>query len=431
MKKVIIILLIIIALGFTGWQVYRRINTVKNTNPGLKSGLSSPPVVVEVASIEKKTIEEAGNFSGTLQPGAKVLIASKTGGRLEKLFVDVGDRVTSGQLIALLDEEELLQQVEQARAELQVAEAGVEDAKFALITAQKEYERVRSLREKKIASEAELDDAEARFRAAEMKYRVSEAQVKQKEAALKAAEIRLSYTRIKAYWEDSRTTRVVGERFVEAGEMLRANDPIVSLLDIDSLIAEVQVIERDYSRVRIGQKALITTEAFPGREFEGTVIRIAPVLKETSRQAQVNIEVPNPEHLLKPGMFINARIVLDRHENATVVPIHSLVKRDSMYGIFTVDRETMKVHFVPVTPGIRHEGYVEIVDPPLSGLVVTLGQHLLEEGSTVLLSGNESGLTSTGADRVSSDRKALATAGSEGTVRGQTRKEKTLPGAGK
>ena len=213
--------------------------------------------------------------------------------------------------------------------------------------------------------------------------------------------------------------------------MLKANDPIVSLLDIDSLIAEVQVIERDYSRVRIGQKALITTEAFPGREFEGTVIRIAPVLKETSRQAQVNIEVPNPGHLLKPGMFINARIVIARHENATVVPIHSLVKRDNMYGIFTVDRETMKAHFIPVTPGIRHEGYVEIVDPPLSGLVVTFGQHLLEEGSTVLLSGNEGGLTSTGADRGGSDRKAPATASSEGTVRGQTRKEKTLPGAGK
>jgi len=423
MKRVFVVLLIIIALGLIGWQVYQRIDSFKNTGPGPMAGHSSPPVVVEVASIEKRTVEEIGNFSGTLLPKTRVLVASKTGGRLEKLFVDIGDRVTNGQLIAVLDEEELLQQVEQAKAELQVAEAGVEDARVALNTAQREYERVRSLREKKIASEAELDEAEARFRAAEMKYRVSEAQVKQKEAALKAANIRLSYTKIRVSWEDSKTTRVIGERFVEAGEMLKANDPIVSVLDIDSLIAEVQVIERDYSRVRMGQKASITTEAFPGREFEGTVNRIAPVLKETSRQAQVNIEVPNPDHLLKPGMFISARIVLDRHENATVVPLHSLVKRDSLYGVFTVDRETMKAHFVPVNPGIRYEGFVEILAPPLSGLVVTLGQHLLEEGSTVLIPGNESGLTSTGADRASSDRKAPATAGSEGTVLRQTRKE--------
>ncbi len=400
-------------IGLTGWQVYHRAAPGGDSISGSRGGRTSPALVVEAVPIQRKTVEEKGNFSGSLLPRTRVLVASKVGERLEKLFVDIGDRVKNGQLIAVLDEEELLQQVEQARAELQVALAGVEDAKVSLNTAQREYERIRSLREKKIASEAELDQAEARFLAAEMKYRVSEAQVKQKEAALKTAEIKLSYTRITVFWEDNRKTRVIGERFVEVGEMLKASDPIVSVLDIDSLIAEVQVIERDYSRVRVGQKATITTDAFPGREFQGIVSRIAPVLKETSRQAQVNIEVPNPGHLLKPGMFINARIVLDRHEDATVVPLQALVKRDSMEGVFIVDREAMTAHFVPVKPGIKDEGLVEILQPPLSGLVVTLGQHLLEEGSPVTISEGEKGTPAQGAEQSASERAAYEQSGTE------------------
>jgi RND family efflux transporter MFP subunit len=147
----------------------------------------------------------------------------------------------------------------------------------------------------------------------------------------------------------------------------------------------IHVIERDYSEVRTGQEAILTTDAFPGRNFTGRVVRVAPLLKETSRQARVEIEVPNRDRLLKPGMFIRAQIQFARHENATVVPVTALAKRNNQQGVFIVDIKNMKAHFTPVTVGIVNGDLAEVVKPSLSGSVVTLGHHLLEDGSAIIL----------------------------------------------
>jgi len=209
--------------------------------------------------------------------------------------------------------------------------------------------------------------------------------VTQKEAALNAAKVRLSYTQILAIWEEENKPRIVGERFVDEGEMLKANSPIVSILEIHSLTAVIHVIERDYSEVLIEQEAVVTTDAFPDKTFPGKVVRVAPLLKETSRQARVEIEVSNSDGLLKPGMFIRAQIEFARHDDATVVPLVALIKRNAQQGVFLVDRQKRKARFVPVTLGIINKGLAEVLTPPLSGAVVTLGQHLLEDGSTITL----------------------------------------------
>jgi len=214
---------------------------------------------------------------------------------------------------------------------------------------------------------------------------VTLAQVTQKEAALNAAQVRFSYTQIRALWEDGDEARIVGERFVDEGEMLKANDPIVSVLEIHLLTAVIHVIERDYSQVRTGQEAVIATDAFPEKSFPGTIIRVAPILRETSRQARVEIEVANPQRLLKPGMFIRARIEFAKHDDATVVPVAALARRGGQQGVFVADTQKRKALFVPVTLGIAHNGLAEVLKPPLSGEVVTLGQHLLEDGSAIIL----------------------------------------------
>ena len=91
--------------------------------------------------------------------------------------------------------------------------------------------------------------------------------------------------------------QVVGERYVHEGAMLAANNPIVSIFDIRSVIAAIHVIEEDYSKIRLGLDADVLTDAYPGRSFSGKVVRMAPLLKETSRQARVEIEIPNFEEL--------------------------------------------------------------------------------------------------------------------------------------
>jgi len=297
----------------------------------------------------------------------------------------VGDPVKSDQLIAQLDDDEYAQQVEQARAELAVGQANVAEAKSALDLAKRELERVTALHEKKMASDSEKDEAAARYTAAEAKQRVALAEVSRREAALKAAEVRLSYTRIQVSWEEKDASRVVGERYVDEGEMLRANDSIVSILDNSVMVATIDAIERDYTKLSVGQQATVTTDAFPGRQFTGIIVRIAPLLKETSRQARVDIEMPNSKQELKPGMYVRVRIEFDSHEDATAVPFSALARREGTQGVFLVDKDGRKADFVPITVGISEGDLVEVLDPPLEGSVVTMGHHLLESGGAIRL----------------------------------------------
>ena len=387
--KGLITIVILAGLSFLGWRIYAKLD--KTGGPkgpgGLHGGKSGrgTAVAVEVVPVERDTVRSIARLTGTLLPRSEFVVAPKVSGRLESLTVDVGNTVKAGALIARLDDAEYAQQVEQARAELAVARAGVAECRSAMELAQREMGRVKTLFEKKMASESESDEAAARETAAQVKFQVALAEVARREAALKAAEVRLSYTRIHASWEDGTAPRVVGERFVDEGTMLNPNTPIVSILDNEVVIALIHVIERDYPKIRIGQSASITTDAFPQRTFIGKVARIAPLLKETSRQARIEIEIPNPDEALKPGMFVRVQIELDRHEKAVLVPVSALARREGRVGVFLADLTENKVRFVPVSSGITEVDRVEILEPSLSGVVVTLGHHLLEDGASILV----------------------------------------------
>jgi multidrug efflux pump subunit AcrA (membrane-fusion protein) len=135
----------------------------------------------------------------------------------------------------------------------------------------------------------------------------------------------------------------------------------------------------------------VTTDALPGKSFKGTIVRLAPLLKETSRQARVEIEIPNLWEILKPGMFVRVQILFAEHEDVTVIPLTSLARRDGEQGVFLVDPVEKVAHFTPVQLGIAGVESAEVISPPLTGLVVTLGHHLLEDGSAVILPETESG----------------------------------------
>lgn len=384
MKKALFIVGLLLLAGLVAWRTYR--NLTRPAGPaGRESRQAAVAVVVE--PVGRAAVRDVRRFTGTVVPNAQFHVAPKVAGRLERLMVNVGDAVTNGALIASLDSQEYSQQVEQARAELDVVRAAVADVRSALDIAARDLERAVELRRQQVASQAELDQAEALHRAAEARYAVALAQVQQREAALRASETRLSYTRIHAAWENGQGARVVGERFVDEGAMLRANDPIVSVLDVETVIVLVFVIERDYPHVRVGQPAVITADAHPGRTFTGQVLRMAPLLREASRQARVEIAVPNAARLLAPGMFVRADLVFAERDAATVVPVESLARRNGSAGVFLADPVTRTARYVPVTIGIVDGARAEVLEPPLEGLVVTLGQHLLEDGGAIVMPG--------------------------------------------
>ncbi len=344
------------------------------------------PVAVEVAPIVSGPIQDMRRLSGSLVPASEYLVAPRITARLRRLTVDIGDKVEKGQIIALLDDDELREALAEAESELAVSRARLDEANSAVEIARRRFERTENLFREQVASDADVDSARLDLLAREAERNVTGAQLRQREAAVRAAEIRVSYATIRAEWDEDIRRMVVGERFVDEGTMLSSSDAIVSLLDIDRLRAVVFVTERDYTRLRIGQTARVVPDAHAEWQFEGTITRLAPQFRESSRQARVELEIPNTAHALKPGMFVRLDVKLDEREEARLVPFTALSRREGVQGLFLIDRETGTARFQPVTVGIVEAGTAEIVQPPnLAGDVVTLGQNLLSDGSAITI----------------------------------------------
>ncbi len=386
MKKLLFAMVFLAVSGVVAWQVYVRL-TEEKKDPSQRRG-GGETVAVELAPVRTAAVRDVMEFTGTLEARSRFTVSPKVGGRLKKLHADIGMQVENGKLIAEIDDEEYLLRVAQAEAELEVAQANVDESSSALDTARREFERIEALQAKKIASESELDAASAQYKARAAKDKVARAQVTQRKAALDAERVRLSDTKIKSIWESGDDgLRVVGERFIHEGAMIVPNSPLVSIIDIRIILAVVFAAERNYPLFKPGLKTTVYTDAFPGRPFEGKVARVSPVLQENTRKARVELEIPNPDLLLKPGMFVRAEVEIASRENATVVPVASVVRRDGKEGVFLADMENKKAAFVALNLGIRQQDVVEVLSPPVSGMVVVLGQHLLRDGSTIMLPG--------------------------------------------
>ncbi|MBN1940494.1 MAG: efflux RND transporter periplasmic adaptor subunit [Candidatus Aminicenantes bacterium] len=371
------------ALILIGWGVYEVFFAKSGSSGGGPRGIT---VAVETAPINRGPIQDLGLFSGTLIPKTSFTVATKVSGKVRQLLVDIGDTVRQGQLVAVLEDEEYRQQVIQAEADLRVAQANLAEAKSSMEMINRELERIRSLHAKGYQSDSQLDTAVSRYEAQEAQYKVTQAQEANRTAALETAKLRLSYTQIRASWERGSSLRYVGERFVTEGSMLSTNGAIMSIIELHPITAVIFVSDRDSYRLEPGQETAILSSAFLDDSFIGKVARMSPMLNETSRQARVEIEIQNPDGRLKPGMFITAQVEYVKKDDAVLVPVGSIVQRNGKSGIFLADKETRKAVFVPIRTGITAGDWAEIVDPlPLTGDVVTLGQHLLEDGTGLIL----------------------------------------------
>ncbi|MFW5453505.1 efflux RND transporter periplasmic adaptor subunit [Thioalkalivibrio sulfidiphilus] len=387
MKKLILPALLLAAFAAVLWWLNAP-ETPDATAPGAAPGAvqgSSRAVAVTVAEVQTREMREVLRFTGSLAAASRVEITPRVAGRLDRVFVDIGDTVRRGDLLARLDTDAFEQELQQSRAELAVARAGLAEAEASLEAARRALVRTRELRAQRVASQSELEAAETEVQAQAARLELARSQIQQREAALAGAQIRLSYTELRAQWHGDDTERLVAERYADEGVILQANSPVLALVEPNPLRAVVFVTERDYARLAPGQEAILRAEAYPGERFTGALSRLAPEFRETSRQARVEISVPNDELRLRPGMFVEASIQVSRVENATVVPLDALVEREGAPGVFLLDEsgEAPLARFVPVGTGVREGDWVEIRSPELQGRVVTLGHHLLSDSGRV------------------------------------------------
>ena len=367
------------------WLVFQRLADTAQDSVQQR-GLVQP-VPVEVAAVEQGRIERQRFFSGTLQAHTEIVLSPKISGRIELLDADLGDTVSRGQVVARLDSDEYVQSVKQAEAELAVARANLAEADSLLKIAERELERIANLRQRGVSSESELDAARADQLARQAHVTVTSAQVTQAQAALESARIRLSYTQVTANWRGGSDQRVVAERFADEGETVGANTPLLRIAELDPIRVVIFVVERDYALLQQGQHASLTTDAYPGDAFFGRITRIAPVFRESTRQARVELRVDNPHLKLKPGMFVRVLVTLEQADSATIIPEQSLAVRAEQRGVFLVNSEDDAVIWRPVTPGIQQGGRIQVVNETFTGRVVVLGQQLLDDGSAITVAG--------------------------------------------
>lgn len=341
------------------------------------------PVPVEVAEVYHGPLSLWRTFSGTIEPKSKFTVAPKINGRIQVLHVDVSDQIERGQALALLEDAEFKQAVLEAEARLAVAEANRSEAASQLEINQRELNRTKTLFDRGIASESAYDSAQASFLTSQAAVKIATANLKREQAQLRAAIIRLGYTTIEAEWQQGDSRRTVAERFVDEGNTVAANTPLISIVELDPVIAVIQVTEKDYPLIGLDQKAKVYTDAYPNRFFVGFVSRISPIFRESSRQARMELEVVNPDHLLKPGMFSRCLLELQKIADGIAVPEMAVTKRHDKTGVFKIAQDGITVTWVPVETGFTSGELIQIVEPALTGRVVTLGQQFLQDSSSI------------------------------------------------
>jgi RND family efflux transporter MFP subunit len=381
-KIFILMVFIIGAAAGLGWIIFGQF---QERVAASKSGRALRPVPVEVAQIQRGPIALQRTFSGELEALAEFVVAPKVSGRVEQVIVNIADTVKRGQVVAELDNDEYVQTVAQAQADLEVARAKLSEAESALDIAKREFKRTESLLKRGIASDSEFDAIRQDRLAKQAQLKVARAQVTKAESSLESANIRLGYTKVTAGWTGSDEHRVVAERYVDEGQTVAANAPLLLIVELQPIIGVVFVTERDYAHLKPGQLISLTTDAYPDEEFPGRIERIAPVFRKSTRQARIEMTIDNSQYRLKPGMFIRATVVLAQVPEATIIPVQALTIRDDRSGVFIVSEDGRSVAWHEVKAGIREGNRVQVEGQGLSGRVVTLGQQLVKNGSAITI----------------------------------------------
>ena len=403
---IVIMMLAGLAL-FRGWGF-----TQKRSGTQRASRMEVP---VQVAPVVNKSLTYSIKVTGDILPLMQVDLFPKVSGYLERIDVHIGDMVKQGQVIAQIDRTDFLQKVKEIEAkvaqakaqlteietgtrieELRQAEEAVKQAQSRFENARLHRERIEALFRRQVISKKEMDGAEMESTVAEAQLAssqqqlnllregarqevkdASQAKLKEMEAILEQERTRLQNAKIIAPFRGE-----ISRKYVDAGALVSASTPLVSLVHTETLRIVANVLEKDIPLLRAGMSAKIRTECYPDRVFEGRVEKVNSALDLSTRTLQVEIYIPNPDRLLKPGMFSNVEVVLLEKPQTLLIPREAILEAGNEMFVFVA--EGNKARRKPVTIGYEQEQMVEVLQGLKEGdQVVIKGQQMIREGSSV------------------------------------------------
>ena len=356
-----------------GWVISQDSLASTVTEPKAKE---AEVVAVAAAPVSEQTVEDRVELVGGLEAVTQVAIRSRVSGYLTGLEFDVGDPVDMDVVVVELDDKTTQELLSRATAAERVAQAQLDAQKSREEQAQRQVERYRALGRSGVSTDQQLEDAESAWAVARAEVKLEEARLSQAQADLERSRLTLEELQIR-----SPVSGFVAERNVEVGDLARAEDILLRIVDLSTVRTVVNVVERDYGKVRVGQQATIRVDAVPAKSFPGIVVSKAPVLDPGTRTARVMIEIRNPDLLLRPGMHARVTIVADRHRDALVIPLSAMLERDGEQFVFEVDADSTARRRT-VSTGIRDGDVIEVrqgLSP--ESRVITLGSRLVQDGS--------------------------------------------------
>lgn len=304
---------------------------------------------VEVAQVKAGVIEAAYRGTATLEAEEEATVMARSGGVIEQVNVEEGDRVRAGQVMAQMETDKLQLQLAQAKATLDKLE--------------QDFKRNESVYQRSIISREAYD--RSRF------------DLENARAAYDLAQLALKDSRIKAPFDG-----VVTLRYIKRGNTLQPNAPAFRVTRMERLQANLNVPERDIHKLKAGHPVKLMLDAWPGRSFAGSVLRINPVVDAASGTVRVTAQMNAGQPELKPGMFGRVEILYDRHAQAILVARDAVLTEDSQQSVFVV--EAGKAHRRTIKTGYADEDHYEVSEGLKPGeTVVVTGQSNLKDDAKV------------------------------------------------
>ena len=352
--------------------------------PGGPGGGGFPrvPMTVELGAAKRGDLAAHLTVVGNLIGLQTVDVAPRVAGRLTSISVELGDPVRRGQTIARVEDREIAEQVRQAEASMEVSKATIRQREADLKVTELNFDRSKNLFARQLLAKQALDDAESRYLAAVAQVDLAKAQQAQNDARLQELRFNLNNTII-----TSPVDGFIGRRNVDPGAMVNTNTAIASVVDISRLKLVVNVVEKDLRMVTAGDVGVVEVDAYPGEKFNGRIARVAPVLDPATRTAAIEIEIPNPGHRLKPGMYARITLTVEERKNALVAPKSAVIDFENKRGVWVPTEET-RAKFVPVELGIEGTDTVEIVAGLKEGdQFVTTGAAAVRNNDQLVIAG--------------------------------------------
>ena len=379
-KHLVIILFIAALLGVLGFRIFQAVKS--ESQQGGRPGARAQ--TVQTGLVSRGTLNEIISLTGALKAKEQVDVNPKVGGRIVQMKVDTGQLVKEGTLIALIEDAEIQEQVERSKAAMAVSDAAISQRQAELDNAKAELDRNKHLLEEGLLSRQQFETTETRYNVARSQLELARAQKRQAEAEQRELSIRQSQTRI-----FSPITGIIAKRHVDTGALVSPTVPIVTVVNLNTMVLHANASERDIARIKHGSPAKVTIDSIPGRTYEGRVMRISPLLDPQTRNGEVEIEIGNRDGTLKGEMFARVELDLGTSREMTLLPRDALCYRGDQPGVYIVESDTAK--FRPVETGLTQGNQVEVISGLQEGdAIITGGSNLVKDGDRVRVMGDKS-----------------------------------------